>query len=146
MTIHVPVLATLLGVAPKRAAKLTTLDLADEIGNGLPATALARLCDKVAPDDPSFRYRIVPKATLGRRKRSARGRLSRDESDRLLRLARVWALAMDVWKSEADAQWFLSGPHPLLRNRVPRELAIEGELGARQVEELLNGIKYGIPT
>jgi putative toxin-antitoxin system antitoxin component (TIGR02293 family) len=146
MTIHVPVLATLLGVTPKRAATFNTFDLADEIGKGLSASAVERLSSKVAPDDPSFRYRIVPKATLGRRLRSGSKRLNRDESDRLARLARIWAMAMDVWKSEADAQRFLSGPHPLLRNRVARELAVESEFGARQVEELLGHIKYGIPT
>ena len=41
------------------------------------------------------------------------------------------------------ARRFLGEPHPLLRNRVPRELAIESDIGARAVEDLLGRLKYG---
>ncbi len=84
----------------------------------------------------------MPKATLARRQRGA-GRLSPEESDRLARLARLWAVALDVWKSEKAAHRFLAEPHPLLRNRIPRELVIESDIGARAVENLLSGLAYG---
>ena len=145
MNIRVPSLAALLGVRPKKTKDFDLFDLADEIGKGLPVEALSRICALVAPDDASFRYRIVPKATLARRQRNAR-RLTRDESDRLVRLARIWAFAMDLWKSEPAAQRFLAKPHPLLAGRVPREFTLESEIGAREVEELIGRAKYGIPT
>jgi putative toxin-antitoxin system antitoxin component (TIGR02293 family) len=135
-------LATLLGVKPKRGRAVDTLELARQVGQGLSVDAVDLLCDLVAPDDANFRYRIVPKATLARRRRRP-GRLSPEESDRLARLARLWALAVDVWKSEKAAQRFLAEPHPLLRNRIPRELVIESDIGARAVETLLGGLKYG---
>ena len=135
-------LAALLGVKPKRGQAVDTLELARQVGKGLSAHAVDLLCDLVAPDDSSFRYRIVPKATLARRQRGA-GRLSPEESDRLARLARLWALAIDVWKSEQAAHRFLAAPHPLLRNRIPRELVIESDIGARAVENLLGSLKYG---
>jgi putative toxin-antitoxin system antitoxin component (TIGR02293 family) len=143
MTVHVRSLATLLGVKPKRAEKFDELDLADEVSRGLPVAAIDRVCGKLAPDDATFRYRIVPKATLARRQRAPRRLLSRDESDRIARLARIWELAMDVWKSEDAARRFLSERHMLLRGRVPRDFAAESELGAREVEQLLGGLKYG---
>lgn len=146
MTAHVRSLATLLGVNPKAAETLTWFDLADEVGKGLPVAAVERVASEVAPDDAMLRYRIVPKATLARRRRARGRRLNRDESDRLARLARVWTSAMDVWKSEAAAQRFLAEPHPLLRNRIPREFALASEFGAREVENLLGRIKYGIPA
>jgi putative toxin-antitoxin system antitoxin component (TIGR02293 family) len=135
-------LAALLGVKRKGGKGVDTIDLATAVGNGLSVDAIDRLCNLVAPDDPSFRYRIVPKATLARRQRGA-GRLSPDESNRLSRIARTWAFAMDVWKSEKDARRFLGEPHPLLRNRVPRDFAIESDIGARAVEDLLGRLKYG---
>jgi putative toxin-antitoxin system antitoxin component (TIGR02293 family) len=135
-------LAALLGIKPRRDRLLDSLDLSSAVGKGLSAAAVNRLCRLVAPDDLSFRYRIVPKATLARRLRGA-GRLSPEESNRLSRLASVWAFAMDVWKSEEGAQRFLREPHMLLRNRVPRELAIESDVGARAVENILGGLKYG---
>ena len=135
-------LAALLGVKPKAGHAVDTLELAKEVGKGLSVDAIDRLCKLVAPDDSSFRYRIVPKATLARRQRGA-GRLSPEESDRLARLARLWAVALDVWKSEKAAHRFLAEPHPLLRNRIPRELVIESDIGARAVENLLSGLAYG---
>jgi putative toxin-antitoxin system antitoxin component (TIGR02293 family) len=133
-------LAELLGVKPRNGA-FGTLDLADAVGKGLPVRALDRLSAAVAPGDTAMRYRIVPKATLMRR--AARGRLSAEESDRVARLARVWAFALDVWGSPEAARRFLAGPHMLLRGHEPWELAIESEIGARAVENLLGGLKYG---
>ena len=135
-------LAALLGVKPRRDRHLDSLDLSSEVGKGLSVSAVNRLCRLIAPDESSLRYRIVPKATLARRQRAG-GRLHPEESNRLARLARVWAFAMDVWKSEKVARRFLGEPHPLLRNRVPRELAIESDIGARAVEDLLGRLKYG---
>jgi putative toxin-antitoxin system antitoxin component (TIGR02293 family) len=59
------------------------------------------------------------------------------------RLTRVTAFALDVWRSPEAAQRFLTQPRMLLRGRVPRELAIESEAGARNVERILGGLKYG---
>ena len=135
-------LAALLGVS-KKDEPVAPLDLADAVGKGLSVKTVGLLSDLIAPDDVNFRYRIVPKATLVRRQRAKGLRLSRDESERLARLARVWAFALDVWKSPASAQRFLREPHMLLRGRVPRELAAESEFGARSVEDILGGLKYG---
>lgn len=59
------------------------------------------------------------------------------------RSGRVVAIANYVWDSEADAQNFLSTPHPLLGNRTPHDVLIT-EQGARRVEKLLWKIYYGI--
>ena len=134
-------LAALLGVKPKRGRAVDTLDLAEEVGKGLSVGTVDRLCALIAPDDSNLRYRIVPKATLARR--AAKRRLSPEESDRLARLARLWVFAADVWGSDAAARRFLAESHPLLRGYAPRDLAIESEIGARVVENLLGGLKFG---
>ena len=90
-----------------------------------------------------LRHEIIPKATLARRQRTAEQRLSPEESDRVARLARIWAFALDVWGTASAAQRFLAEPHPLLGGRIPREIAIETEIGARTVEDLLGRLKYG---
>jgi putative toxin-antitoxin system antitoxin component (TIGR02293 family) len=59
------------------------------------------------------------------------------------RLTRVTTFALDVWRSPEAARRFLTQPHMLLRGCVPRELAIESGAGARRVEEILGGLKYG---
>jgi putative toxin-antitoxin system antitoxin component (TIGR02293 family) len=136
-------LAAILGLYPKRPRDFTPLDLAAAVARGLPVGAVDRVCTRFAPGDRSLRNRIVPKATLARRRRVRGQRLSAEESDRIARLARLWAFAFDVWGSEAAAQRFFAEPHPLLGGRIPRDVAIETEVGARAVEDILGRLKYG---
>lgn len=136
-------IADLLGLKLKKSQTFTALDLAREVQSGLPVAAIDRLCRRVAPADPAWRFRIVPKATLARRQRLAHGRLSAEESDRLARVARVWSQAIDVWGSDEAAQRFLAEPHPLLGGRVPGDLVTETEIGARAVEDLLGRLQFG---
>jgi putative toxin-antitoxin system antitoxin component (TIGR02293 family) len=112
----------------------------ERIEAGLPVSSLDRLAHQIAPDDPSFKFRLVPKATLARRRRAKR--LSPAESERVARIAEIWQLAMDVWKSAADARAFLSRPHMLLEDRPPLEAALGSEHGARRVRTLLGRAKY----
>jgi putative toxin-antitoxin system antitoxin component (TIGR02293 family) len=143
MSVETRKLATLLGFTPKKAQTINSLDLAEAVNHGLPVDVVELISKLIAPDDSTMRNRIVPKATLMRRQRAPGRRLSSEESGRVARLARLWAFALDVWGSPEAARRFLSEPHPLLRNRVPRELAIETEIGAREVENLLGRLKYG---
>ena len=70
------------------------LALASSIENGLPVGALDRLADFVAPDDAGFKFRLIAKATLERRRKSPDQRLTSDEGDRLARLAKVFSFAL----------------------------------------------------
>ncbi len=120
-----------------------SIALVRDMEQGLPASVVDDVARRVAPDQPDFRHRLVPKATLARR----RGvRLSPDESARVLRLAEVWQLALEVWKSDAAARSFLNGPHMLLQNRTPLDLALSSEVGARLVKEQLEALLYGFPV
>ena len=74
----------------------TRLGLANSILSGLPVSALDRLAGAVAPDDARFKFRLIPKATLERRKKSATRHLTSEEGDRLARLAKVYVFALDI--------------------------------------------------
>lgn len=116
--------------------------VAEELRAGLPVSAVEALAKLMAPHDASFKYRIVPKATLARRKRSVSGRLTLEESERLMRYASVWSLAMEVWKNEGDARQFLWRPHMLLRKQKPIDAA-DTAIGASEVERILGSLLYG---
>jgi uncharacterized protein (DUF2384 family) len=75
---------TLLGV--NNNAANTRLGLANAMMSGLPVSALDRLASAVAPDDARFKFRLISKAKLERRKRSATRQLNGDEGNRLARL------------------------------------------------------------
>jgi putative toxin-antitoxin system antitoxin component (TIGR02293 family) len=120
------------------------LPLMSAVEAGLPLAALDRVAGTVAPADGKFAHRIVPRATLARRRRaSAEARLSAEEGTRLARLASVWALALDVWGDEEAARRFLFEPHMLLHGRSPVDVVLENELGRRVVEGILGRLQYG---
>jgi putative toxin-antitoxin system antitoxin component (TIGR02293 family) len=78
--------------------------------------------------------------SLQRRRRS--GRLARYESDRLYRLARIVAIASEFLGDHERAIRWLKRPNRALGGIAP-VTAIDTELGARQVENILGRIAYG---
>ncbi len=132
---------TLLGVGVSRPA--SRLALAYSIESGLPVAALDRLADSVAPDDARFKYRLIPKATLERRRKSPSQRLTSEESDRLARLAKVFSFALDIYRTPETAREFLSRPHPMLDGKAPLDVALATGPGADLVINLLGRAAYG---
>jgi putative toxin-antitoxin system antitoxin component (TIGR02293 family) len=78
--------------------------------------------------------------SLQRRRRS--GKLARYESDRLYRLARIVAIANQYLGDRERAIRWLKRPNRALGG-LPPVAAIDTELGARQVENILGRIAYG---
>ncbi len=78
--------------------------------------------------------------SLQRRRQS--GRLARHESDRLYRLARIVALANEYLGDRERALRWLKHPNRALGGMAPVS-AIDTELGARQVENILGRIAFG---
>jgi putative toxin-antitoxin system antitoxin component (TIGR02293 family) len=83
----------------------------------------------------------ISKATLHRRKTA--GILAATESDRVVRFARLLGRAAAVMESLENARRWLTSPQVGLGGEVPLEYA-ETELGAREVEDLLGRIEYGV--
>jgi putative toxin-antitoxin system antitoxin component (TIGR02293 family) len=78
--------------------------------------------------------------SLQRRRRS--GRLARFESDRLYRLARIVALAQHNLGNRESASRWLKRANRALGGVAPIS-ALDTELGARLVEDVLGRIAYG---
>lgn len=119
-------------------------DLFEVVQRGLPRAVVRALAGAVTPPgDTEGRRRVealvASPATI---KRSPR--LSPAASERAERLARVTALARQALGDEAEAKAWLTEPHPLF-GRPPIELAAT-DLGARQVERVLQNIEHGLPV
>ncbi|MBI4545238.1 MAG: DUF2384 domain-containing protein [Gemmatimonadetes bacterium] len=118
-------------------------DLQAVVSEGLPVRALDETVQRVAGRSRTaavLKDRLVPRAT-----RARRTRLKLRESERVERLARLMALAEQVWEDEEDARAFLRQPHAMLDGKTPLEMA-ETELGARRVELLLARLEYSLPV
>ncbi len=70
-------------------------------------------------------------------------RLSPVESDRVYRFARIIALAEDVFEDRDEALEWLKSPQYGLGGRLPFDM-LQTDAGAREVEELLIRIDYGV--
>ena len=128
----------LLGFEPAMSA----IGLMLAVEQGLPIAALERVARSISPTDTNgFLFRMVPKATLSRRRAGAR--LSPEEGAKVARLASVWTIAVDVWKSEEAARDFLFRPHALLDGRRPVDVVVATELGRPLVEGILGQLKHG---
>lgn len=86
----------------------------------------------------------IPERTLQRRRQA--GRLTMEESDRLLRLARLVKLALFVFDGDTTrAVRWLRAPKTLLGGETPLERA-DTEPGVREVEDMLYAIEFTLPA
>jgi putative toxin-antitoxin system antitoxin component (TIGR02293 family) len=111
---------------------------------GLPKAALEHVVRSITPEPRLQRqlmYKLIPEPTLRRRRR----RLGLIESERIERLARIAALAQDIWDNEADAREFMTTPHPLLAGKTPADMTVT-DLGARKIEDILRSLAFGLPV
>ncbi|WP_066331599.1 type II RES/Xre toxin-antitoxin system antitoxin [Azohydromonas lata] len=83
----------------------------------------------------------IPERTLARRKRE--GVLSREESAKLVRLARVVERAAQVFEDERAALDWLKAPNGALGGATPVSL-LDTDLGASAVLDTLGRIEHGV--
>jgi putative toxin-antitoxin system antitoxin component (TIGR02293 family) len=144
MTVDAERTGMILGGAATLGSVIRNLrDLRLRVEEGLPVQALDSVARHVATNDRAaaeIKRRIVPKTTLARRQR-----LTLEESERLERLARITALAEEVWENEGDAHEFLHSEQPQLGGVRPIEMA-KSDPGAREVENLLMKLEYSLPA
>jgi len=129
-------------VSAEAARSLSPSKIIESIQNGLPIRELDRLQASLAIDNGKLASALgISKATLQRRK--AQGRLDPAESDRVLRFARLMGKAIAVLGGVEHAREWLRSPQFGLGGAVPLDYA-QTEPGAREVENLLGRIEYGV--
>jgi putative toxin-antitoxin system antitoxin component (TIGR02293 family) len=117
-------------------------ELIRKIQKGLRFSELETLQNSIGmPFEQLAAKLCISRSTLQRRK--AAGRLSPDESDKVLRFARLLEHATDVFGDVDKARAWLKHPQYGLGGAVPLDYA-ETEIGAREVDNLLGRIDYGV--
>ena len=120
----------------------TTANVIETVRKGLPFKELEMLREVLdLPLEQMAEKLDISRATLHRRKLS--GRLGKDESDKLVRYARLAGKAIEVFGDIQRARQWLSFPQYGLGEAVPLDYA-QTEIGAREVENLLGRIEYGV--
>jgi len=119
----------------------TGLDLVREIRNGLPAESVDRFVSAGKLTNVEVDRIVLPRKTLAHRREI--GKLTADQSDRLMRVARVIAFAEETFGDERKAHIWLRRATSILGNSAPLDL-LDTEEGAREVETVLTRIAHGI--
>ena len=114
------------------------------IQGGLPFRDLQQLQNGIdLPLEELASKLAISRSTLQRRK--AAGRLTSQESDKVVRFSRLLKLAADLFGSIEKGRAWLKYPQRGLGGAVPLEYA-QTEVGAQEVERLLGRIRYSVYT
>src|SRR2546430_6382100 len=117
-------------------------ELIRQIQKGLPFSDLKVLQGSIdMPFEQLAAKLSISRSTLQRRK--AAGRLSPDESDKVMRFSRLLEHATNVFGDIEKARAWLKFPQHGLGGAAPLDYA-ETEVGAREVDNLLGRIDYGV--
>jgi putative toxin-antitoxin system antitoxin component (TIGR02293 family) len=125
-----------------RLRATSAADLDKAVRKGLPFSAFEAVSKhlEVSPQHITTVLGIPPR-TIARRK--AARHLTPQESDRLYRLARTVAQAVEVLGTIDKARVWLKSPNRALGGDVPLD-RLDTDIGSRQVEEVLLRLSYGI--
>jgi putative toxin-antitoxin system antitoxin component (TIGR02293 family) len=118
------------------------LDVEDCVRSGLPLEVLGAMLDRAVVNSSELYGWIIPRRTMAHRIRKKQ-RLSLEESNRISRVARIYALALDTLGDDTKAQHWLRKSLRQLGGRTPMQM-LETDLGAHQVETILGRIGHGI--
>lgn len=117
------------------------LDLVRAVRRGFPAGAVQHMLDSGRLTLAELDRVVMPRKTWSNRKRA--GTLTAEQSDRLIRVARVLAIAEETFANPAKAHAWLRRPTEVLGGEKPLDF-LDTEEGAREVETLLGRIAHGI--
>lgn len=133
----------LLGGPPVLAsAPLSPLDWVEVIRRGLPSATVDALTKVTHLSRSELAAAVgIPERTLARRKRE--GRLTSEESSRLVRLARAVARGEEVFEDLDAAVDWLKSPNASLGGTTPLSL-LDTDIGAESVMDTLGRIEHGV--
>jgi|SRR5580658_9572612 putative toxin-antitoxin system antitoxin component (TIGR02293 family) len=120
----------------------TQLDLMPLIRSGLPFTSLERV-SKYLEITPLVMVESLGLAKRTVARRAQEKKLSPSESERLVRLTRVFAEAKNVLGSEEKARRWTLKPSRALAGAIPLSL-LDTDIGANAVFEELGRIEHGV--
>ncbi|MCP4603122.1 MAG: DUF2384 domain-containing protein [Proteobacteria bacterium] len=137
--------ANLLGGEKVIGRRITSrLGFADVIIRGLPREALEWVKEILELSDVEIaEVMCISQKTISRLRSNPKSYLSMIASDRLYRIAWLFSQAKEVFEEDRLAREWLKTPQVGLKNRIPFEL-MNTEAGAREVEDLLGRIEYGV--
>ncbi len=118
--------------------------LAERIESGVPSAMIDEMRKVLhLPSISIVAALIGMNARTAERRVGSRARLAPDESERLIRLIRIYSQAVDTFESEENARNWLVRPLAIFKGKSPYKMVVT-EPGARAVEQALGRIEHGV--
>ncbi len=126
----------------RETAILIQTPLVQRLRDGFPMAEFRLLQDLLRISEEELgRFLGISPATLHRRKKT--GNLETPESERIVRFARLFGLAMEVFDTKDATREWLKTQNPGTASESPLSYA-DTEFGAREVENLIGRIDHGV--
>lgn len=133
-------IATMMHLYKKRIHSV--MDIAKHIRKGLSFKIVEDICLELNISHKELSKSIgINERTLARRKKE--NKLHADEGDKLYRLVRIYALAIEVLENKQMAIRWLNTPKTSLGGEIPL-LWLDTDAGTREIEQLLGRIEHGV--
>jgi putative toxin-antitoxin system antitoxin component (TIGR02293 family) len=140
-----PLVGALGGKAAIAAEPATTSEWVARIRSGLPAASALAFKKALGLTNGELASVLGVSLRTVARLDPAKSHLDAVSGDRLVRSARLYAIAAEVLEDEAAAARWLKSPQRGLGGAVPLELA-QTDVGSRAVEALLGRMEHGVYT
>jgi putative toxin-antitoxin system antitoxin component (TIGR02293 family) len=137
-----PNIIEILGGRQAFGVRAARVDLLEEVERGLPRAAYEAVSEALELT-PVEEDRLLQVSLRTRARWKRRARLDAATSDRLVRLARILALAVLVLESRGNAVAWLREPSDVLGGRSPLA-AVASDPGAEKVSNMLYQMEYGV--
>ncbi len=111
----------------------------DGLGRGLPTNAIDRVTELIGIN----RNTLSGVLDVSPRTLSRRDTLKSSTSERLFRVSALFQKALEVLGETEEAKRWFTSPKKALGGKTPIEFS-ETDVGAREVEDLLGRIEYGV--
>lgn len=137
-----PNIIEILGGSVVFGARGARVDLLDEVERGLPMRAYEAVSEALELT-PVEEDQLLQVSLRTRARWKRRARLDAATSDRVVRLARILALAVGVLENRGNAVAWLREPSEALGGRSPLA-AVASDPGAEKVSNMLYQMEHGI--
>jgi putative toxin-antitoxin system antitoxin component (TIGR02293 family) len=123
-------------------AQMPAIDAVPFIRAGMPASAYTILSKSLGLTGTQLGIKLgIPPRTISHQRR-LKARLSSESTQKLVRGARIQQLGRKIFRTNLAVSQWLASPAQALGGHAPIDL-LDTDVGAQEVEALLNGIAYG---
>ncbi len=119
------------------------LRVAEIVQKGIPARALKAFGATLSLPIPALADLVLMSTRTLERRIAENATLPVTESERVVRVGRIYTKAREVFEDDEEAAHWLNEPLGSLGGRTPLEV-IRTEPGARAVEQVLGRIEHGV--